>query len=113
MKPESIPYGLHSEKMEKRDYKSSLHYLALQPSHSGLPFGDFLLYFPNKDIGKFDCAISETTLRDAFHKSLDSYYIHREITCVGEMNLVLKLNLSLEKCQAPEVSIGKNSYRYS
>ena len=36
------------EKMQKSNYKSSLHYLALQPGHSELSFEEFLRYFSNK-----------------------------------------------------------------
>ena len=93
--------------MEKSDYKSSLHYLALQPSHSGLSFEEFLLFFLNKDIGKLDLAISETVLRDAFFGRLGSFYNSTDITCNGEFKMVANLNVSLEKIAAPKVSIGK------
>ena len=85
--------------------KSSLHYLALQPGHSGLSFEDFLLYFSNKDIGKLDLAISETILRDAFHERLGSFYNQNEITCMGEFRMIAKRGVFLDECQAPGVSI--------
>ena len=92
--------------MEKDDYKSSLHYLVLQLGHSGLSCEEFLLYFSNKDIGKLDLAISETVLRDAFHKRLGSFYNRNKMTCFGEFKMITNRNASLEKCNAPEVSIG-------
>ena len=103
--------------MQRGDYKSSLHYLALQPGHSGVSFEDFLLYFSNKDIGKLDLAISETILRNAFHKRLGLFYNHNIITCLGEFKLICTRNLSIQKCNCsglfdkctvpiPDVSIG-------
>ena len=96
--------------MQKSDYKSILHYLALQSGHSGLSFEDFLLYFTNKNIGKLDLAISETILRDAFHKRLGSFYNSNIITCIFEFKMIVKRNLSIEKCEAPNVFIGNYSY---
>ena len=72
--------------MQRSDYKSILHYLALQPSSSGLSFDEFLLYFSNKDIGKLELAISESILRDAFLKRLGLFYNHNEITCFEELS---------------------------
>ena len=95
--------------MSRDDYKSSLHYLALQPSHSGLSFEDFLLYFSNKDIGKLDLAISEIVLRNAFHKRLGSFYSHNIISCMDELELVVNRNVSIGKCVAPMLSIGRNN----
>ena len=96
--------------MSIADYKSSLHYLALKPCHSGLSFEDFLLCFTNKDIGKLDLAISETKLRDAFLKRLGSFYIHNDITCLDEFRMIVNRNVALERCQAPDVSIGNSYY---
>ena len=101
------------EKMQRSDYKSSLHYLALQPGHSGLSFEDFLLFFSNKDIGKLDLAISETILRDAFHKRLSYFYNNHKITRMGEFHLIARRHVSLEKLKAPDQFIGNNSHRYS
>ena len=92
--------------MQRSGYKSSLHYLALQPGHSGLSFEDFLLYFANKDIGKLDIAISETILRDVFFKRLGSFYRNNKITCSDEFKMVAKRGLSLSTCDARMVSIG-------
>ena len=94
--------------MSINDYKSSLHYLALLPGHSGLSFEEFLYYFSNKDIGKLDLAISETILRDAFYKRLGSYYNKNKITCFGEFKMIINRNLSIEKCEASKVSICKS-----
>ena len=96
--------------MQRGDYKSILHYLTLQSGHSGLSFEDFLLYFTNKDIGKLDLAISETILRDAFHKRLGSFYNSNIITCIFEFKMIVKRNLSIEICDAPNVFIGNYSY---
>ena len=96
--------------MSINDYKSSLHYLALQPGHSGISFEVFLLYFSNKDIGRLDLAISETKLRDAFYKRLGSFYNHNEITCLYEFRMIVNRNVALERCQAPDVSIGNSYY---
>ena len=93
--------------MQRSDYKSSLHYLALQPSQSGLSFEEFLLYFSNKDIGRLDLAISETILRDAFHKRLSLFYDNNRITCLDEFKMIATRSVSLKKCHAPYVSIGK------
>ena len=102
--------------MERDNYKSSLHYLALQPGHSGISFEEFLLYFSNRDIGKLDLAISETIVRDAFHKRLGSFYTHNEITCLGEFMMIASRNVSIDKCEAPDVSIGTlvaiNHFKY-
>ena len=93
--------------MQRNDYKSSLHYLALQPSHSGPSFEVFLLYFSNKDIGKIDFALSEIILRNAFYKRLGSYYKHREITCLGEFKFISNRRIALERCKAPNMSISE------
>ena len=93
--------------MSRDDYKSSFHFLALQPGHSGLSFDEFLLYLSNIDIGKLDLAISETILRDAFYKRLGFYYDHNGITCLEEFKMVAKRNVSLQRCEAPSVPIGK------
>ena len=85
--------------------KSSLHYLALQPGHSGLSFEEFLLYFSNKDIGKLDLAISETILRDAFHERLGSFYDSHKISCLEEFKILARRGVFLDICQAPDVSI--------
>ena len=82
--------------MQRCDYKSSLHYIALQPSQSGLSFKEFLLYFANIDIGKLDLAISETILRDAFHHRLGSYYNNNIITCLEEFKMLANRTSSLE-----------------
>ena len=95
--------------MEKDNYKSSLHCLALQPGHSGLSFEEFLLYFSNKDIGKLELAISEKSLRDTFHQRLDSFYNKNIISCFGEFRMIAKGSIPLEKCEAANVSIGKNN----
>ena len=95
--------------MEKDNYKSSLHYLALQPGHSGHSFEEFLLYFSNKDIGKLDLAISETILRVAFHKRLGSFYYNKKITCLEEFKMIANRNVVIEKCDASKVAIGKNN----
>ena len=95
------------QKMQISDYKSSLHYLALKPGHSGLSFEDFLLYFSNKDIGKLDLAISETILRDAFYKRLGSFYNSNTITCLEEFEIIVKRGVSMQRCEAPNLSIGK------
>ena len=92
--------------MQKSDYKSSLHYLALQPGHSGLSFEDFLLYFENKDIGKLDFAISETILRNAFHQKLSYFYCKNKITCLGEFKMVSTRGISLSTFEARMVAIG-------
>ena len=92
--------------MQRSNYKSSLHYLALQPGHSGLSFEDYLLYFSNKDIGNLDIAISEINLRDAFHQRLGSFYNNNIITCFGEFKMISNRNVPVVKCHAPEVSIG-------
>ena len=99
--------------MQRGDYKSILHYLALKPGHSGLSFEEFLLYFSNKDIGKLDLAISETILRDAFHQRLGSFYELREISCFGELKMIVNRNVSVEKCDASELSIGKSSHNFT
>ena len=93
--------------MQRDNYKSCLHYLALRP-HSGLSFEEFLLHFSNKDIGKLDIAISETILRDTFHKKLASFYNNNNIiTCLGEFKMITNHSIGLEKCEAIEISIGK------
>ena len=96
--------------MEKDNYKSSLHYLALQPGHSGLSFEDFLLYFSNKDIGKLDLAISETILRTAFHKRLGSFYNQYIISCLGELRMLANRKVSIGMCDANHLSISKIPY---
>ena len=96
------------EEMALNSDSSSLHYLALQHRHAGLSFEDFLLYFSNKDVGKLDLAISETILRDAFHQRLGSFYNHHAITCIGEFTMISNRKVLLERCEAPEVSIGDN-----
>ena len=93
--------------MQRSDYKSSFHYFALQPGHSGLSFEEFLCYFSNKDIGKLDIAISETVLRDAFYKRLGSFYNYNEITCFDEFRLIANRNVSICRCEAPQISFGK------
>ena len=102
--------------MERDNYKSSLHYLALQPGYSGFSFEDFLLYFSNKDIGKLDLAISETILRDAFYIRLGSFYTYNQLTCLGEFMMIASRNVSVDKCEAPDVSIGTlvaiNHFKY-
>ena len=95
--------------MEKSDYKSILHYIALQPSHSGLSFEEFLLYFSNKDIGKLDLALSETILRAAFHQRSGSFYDNNKIICIEELIMISSRKLSLGECIAPDLSIGENS----
>ena len=95
------------EKMQRSDYKSSFHYLALQPGHSGLSFDEFLLYFSNKDIGKLDLAISETILRDAFHKRLPYFYQYNSIACLDEFKMIANRRLGLKRCKAPNMSISK------
>ena len=92
--------------MQKSGYKSSLHYLALQPGHSGLSFENFLLYFTNNDIGKLDLAISETILRNVFLIRLGSFYRKNKITCVEEFKMVALRGLSLSTCDARMVAIG-------
>ena len=96
----------HNTKMQRRDYKSILHYLVLQPGHSGLSFEDFLLYFSNNDMGKLDLTISETILRNAFHQRLGSFYNSNEITCIEEFKLLSDRNVSIQKCLAPEMRIS-------
>ena len=92
--------------MQRSDYTSSFHYIVLQPSHAGFSFEDFLRFFVNKDIGKLDLAISDTNLRDAFHKRLGSFYDQNEISCVEELVLVSnRKHLSIVKFQAPSLSI--------
>ena len=112
MKPESITASIKIEKREKMqisDYKSSLHYLALKPGHSGLSFEEFLLFFSNEDIGRLDLAISETILRDAFYKRLGSFYNSNTITCLEEFKVLVNRCVSMQRCEAPDLSIGKQS----
>ena len=90
----------------KNDYKSSLHYLVLQPGHSGIFFEEFLLFFSNKDIGKLDITISETILRNAFHQRLGSFYNKNIITCMGEFKMIANNLVPLEKCNASSVYVG-------
>lgn len=90
----------------KGDYKSSLHYLVLLPSHSGISFDEFLLYFTNKYIGKLDFALSETNLRFEFHKKLGSFYSHNEITNLDEFRFIVTRSVSISICKAPDISIG-------
>ena len=94
--------------MQKSDYKSSFHYIALQHSYLRQSFEKFLLYFSNKDIGKLDLAISETILRHAFYKRLGSFYKKNEISCLGELKLIVNRCVPLVKCDAPDVSISKS-----
>ena len=96
--------------MSIEDYKSSFHYLVLQLGHSGLSCEEFLLYFSNKDIGKLDLAISETVLRDSFYKRLGSFYNNNEMTCFGELRMIAKGGPSIDRCQAPNVSIGDSFF---
>ena len=120
MEPESIFYCARvfwsfeskvlTTKMEKDNYKSSLHYLALQTAHSGLSFEEFLLYFSNKDIGKLDLAISETSLRQAFYESLGSFYNHYIISCLGELRMLANRKVSIGMCDANHLSISKILY---
>ena len=88
-------------------YNSSLHYLVLQPAHSGLSFEEFLLYFSNKDIGKLEQAISEKSLRDEFHKRLGSFYKHKSITCLGEFRMIVKRKVSVKIINGFNLSISK------
>ena len=99
--------------MQRIDYKSSLHYLALQPSYSGLSFEVFLLYFSSKDIGKLDLAISETNLRDAFHNRLGYFYRHNEITCMGELSLIVNRFRSIHKYLALGIFFTFSLLKYS
>ena len=92
----------------KSDYKSSLHYLALQPNNLEHPFDEFLLYFTNKDIGRLDLAISETILRNEFIKGLNLFYKHNEITCQDEFKMLVNHNISFEKCVAKSITIGRS-----
>ena len=94
-----------SQRMASRgDYKSSLHYLVLLPANSGLAFEGFLLYFTNKNIGRLDLAISETILRDAFHKRLGSFYNHNSITWPKELVWISSRSVSVERCDATWIS---------
>ena len=99
--------------MERDNYKSILHYLALQPGHSGLSFEEFLLYFSNTDIGRLDLAISETILRDAFHSRLGLFYNKNDITCLGEFKMIANGCVSLERSLAPYLSIGTNRHSFT
>ena len=92
----------------KSDYKSSLHYLALQPNNLEHPFDEFLLYFTNKDIGRLDIAISETILRNEFVKGLNLFYKNNEITCQDEFKMIVNHNVSFEKCIAKTVTICRS-----
>lgn len=87
-------------------YKSSLHYLALQPGHSGL-FEEFLLYFSNEDIGKRDLAISEQILRVSFHKGLSSFYNKNIISCLDEIKMIAYRKICLRVCNARYFSISE------
>ena len=105
-------FGHLSEMDLKDSYKSILHYLILQPNHSGTSLGSSLFYFTNKDINKLHLALSETHLRDAFYQSLGSFYNKNTITCVSELNSIINHSVVLEKCNAPRVSIGKSRYNF-
>ena len=106
-------FGHLVQEMDLKDsYQSILHYLILQPKHSGTSLGSFLLYFTNKDISKLHLALSETPLRDAFYQSLGSFYNKNTITCTSELNSISNHSLVLEKCNAPRVSIGKSRYNF-
>lgn len=91
----------------KNSYKSSLHYLVLQSSHSGLSFEDFLLYFSNRDIGKLNSLTCETVLRDALRERLSSFYSNNKVTSEEEFRLVAACNVVLEKIVAPKLLIGE------
>ena len=84
----------------RSDYKSSLHYLVLQPASSGLALEYFLLYFTNKNIGRLDLALSETTLRDAFHKRLGSFYKDNSILWPEELDWISGRNMPIDRCDA-------------
>ena len=92
----------------KSDYKSSLHYLALQPNNLEHPFDEFLLYFSNKDIGRLNLAISETILRNEFIKGLNLFYKNNEITCQDEFKMIVNHNISFEKCIAKSITICRS-----
>ena len=87
-------------------YNSSLHYLVLQPGHSGF-VEEFLLYFSNKDIGKLDLSISEKSLRHVFHQRLASFYKHKSITCLGEFRMIVNRKISVMIINAFNLSISK------
>ena len=84
----------------RSDYKSSLHYLILHPASSGLALEYFLLYFTNKNIGRLDLAISETILRDAFHKRLGSFYKVNYILWSEELDWISRRNTPIDRCDA-------------
>ena len=96
----------------KVSYQSSLHYLVLQPGHSGVSFGSFLLFFTNKDIWRLYSSFSEKSLRDALRATLTFYYNHNKIICYKEFKMIACNNVSLEKCIAPTVIIdGESLFR--
>ena len=95
----------------KDSYQSSLHYLALQPGHSGVPFQSFLLFFTDKDVWRLYSSFSEKSLRDSLRASLTFYYNHNKFICCKEFKMIACNSISLEKCIAPTVVMGQGLCR--
>lgn len=79
-------------------YKSSLHYIFLQPDDSKFKSDDFFSYLINEDICKLDIALSELKLRRAFHKKVGIFYDTNSIFCRSELARIIHRNVSLTKC---------------
>ena len=93
----------------KSSFKSILHYLILQPDDSGNSLNQFLLYFTNNDFGKLDLAISETILRDVFHKRAGSFYFYNKINSIEEFKFIVNRGLAIEICDANQNVPGKRA----
>ena len=81
-------------------FKSSLHYILLQPLNSGFSFifNEFLLLLSNKDIGKLDIALSEKVLHDIFIERIGYFYEYNAVKYAGELEMIVKRKIPLTRC---------------
>ena len=97
---------------DRLGYKSSLHYLLLQPNASGFSviIEQFLLFFSNKDIGKLDITLSETCLRQVFFAGLGHYYTINEIKDRNEIVLLAKRKVPMTRIVCPAIHGNTPTY---
>ena len=80
-------------------YESALHYILLQPLESGFSYltDGFLRFLTNKELGLLDIALSDKTMRKAFHEQAGYYYCYYNMSCEGELDMLVNRQIQITR----------------
>ena len=70
----------------------------------------FFPYLSNREIGKFDSALSEKSLRVTYFKQVSKFYLVNQINTTAEIEWILKRGIDLTVCRLAFTTYHDGNY---